>query len=249
MNDENEAPEEVKEVIEAVVEEAREGFNLIDQIKNRAMRTAEVVVGFDEVNGARLGQIEESIAQINDVLERATAQTEDLDELRASLDSLDIEDRVEVEKKIAEREALLEGLAPIRENLAGLQAAADELREEVRKSSYVIELRAIPPLIARGATRRARAALNITEKGIPEALYDEYQKQVTLELCHDQMVRFTDRSTGESRNKLTVAEISALNDYLPISQAEKLFAEVNDLQFRNAVSESAIAQVDFSPAT
>ncbi|WP_025157276.1 hypothetical protein [Leifsonia aquatica] len=242
-----------------IVEEAKSGFSLIDRIKNRDMRTAKLDLGYDEVNSERLAVAEQALARLRNAIESAKLNAAGIDELtklRAKLkrdlkkaegdDAAALEvDIAEVEEQISQRKELLEFIKPQEAKLAELDAAAAAIRDEVRSNSLSIELRALPFAIARGASRRARKALGITEKGIPADQEEAFQERNLLELAYDQVVRYRDNSTGEEGVKLSVEELEALRDFLPISQMSKLFTTVNDLQFRNAVSESAIAQADF----
>lgn len=245
--------------VETIVEEAKESFALIDNIKNRAMRTVKLDLGYDEVNSEKLVGIESAIGQLRNILERAERNAGGIDEYKKTVARLKrdlkkanpeeagaIQDELdEAERQITERVTLLEQIAPLNEKVAEMDAAADEVRTKVNKESLSVELRALPYAIARGSARRARAALKITEKGIPEDMQDAFEERQLLELAYDQVVRFRDNKTGQSGSKLSIEEIEAIRDFLPLSQSTKFFSTVNDLQFKNAISESAIAQADF----
>lgn len=246
------------EEVKAVVEEAQGSFALIDAIKNRSMRTAKLDLGFDEVNSEKLVGIEAALGQLRVILDRGERNVAAAEEFRriiveleqqrteedADVDAIDAqiaEARLEVEQ----REALGKELTPMLEKAAELEAAADAVREQVRRESLSVELRAIPYAIARAAARRARKALGITQKGIPADMQEEFDERQLLELAYDQVQRWRDNRTGEEGTKLDMAVIEAMRDFLPLSQSAKFFSMVNDLQFKNAISESAIAQADF----
>lgn len=254
----SDAPEEEVDV-EAVAEEAKESFTLIDSIKNRDMRTLKLDLGYDEVNSEKLIQVEDALAQLHEILDKAEANAGGLPELKKVLAKLkrDIKNANaedagalavqigETEYQIQERENLLEGIAPLQEKLKEMEASAEEVRAQVNKESLSVELRAIPYKIARGSARRARKALGITDKGIPEDLEEDFAERQMVELAYDQVVRFRDNKAGVSGTKLTIEQIETIRDFMPMSQSGKFFTAVNDLQYKNAISETAIAQADF----
>ncbi|MBG6106639.1 hypothetical protein [Frigoribacterium sp. CG_9.8] len=249
--------------VEEIIEEAKASFiesgSLIDNIKNRDMRTVKIDLGYDEVNSEKLIGIEAALGQLRNILDQAERNGSGVDELKKVVaklkrdikkanaeDAGEIQDQIEEgERQISERIALLEQMAPLRAKQIEMDMAADEVRALVNKESLSIELRAIPYKIARGAARRARKTLGLTEKGIPEDRQDEFEEQQLLELAFDMVGRFRDNRNGRSGTKLSLEEIETIRDFMPISQSSKFFAAVNDLQFRNAISESAIAQADF----
>lgn len=245
--------------VDAIVDEAKESFTLIDNIKNRAMRTVKLDLGYDEVNSEKLVNIESALAQLTNILEQAERNGSGIPELKKDVakhkrdlkkanaeEAGPIQDQLdEAERQIEQRATLLEQIAPMRVKLEEMDTAAGAVRTQVNKESLSVELRALPYAIARGSARRARAALKITQKGIPEDMQEAFEERQLLELAFDQLVRFRDNKTGSSGSKLSIAEIEAIRDFLPLSQSSKFFGAVNDLQFRNAISESAIAQADF----
>lgn len=248
---------------EAIVAEARDDFELsetlIEGLKGRKMRTRKMDLGFDEVNGERLEAVEGALAQLRVLLGNAERNGKAIEPLQKELAKLkrdikkanaeeagSLQDQIDrIERGIAERKAIVADLKPLREKLNAMDADAEEMRLEVKKASLSVELRALPYTIARGAARRARKHLGITEKGIPEDKAEEFNERQLVELAYDQVVRFRDNRTGATGTKLTVEQIEAIRDYMPMSQSGKFFTAVEELQFSNAISESAIAQADF----
>jgi hypothetical protein len=252
------------EELKSVIDEAKEKFSspssLIDAIKNRSMRVVKLDLGFDEVNSEKLAGIEGAIGQLRVILDRGERNAGAADEYRRVAveiqeqiadpeSNLDVEelkaDLAQAEREVEQREALAKELVPLLAKADELEAAAQEVRDAVRKESLSVELRAIPYSIARGSARRARKALDITQKGIPAELQDEFEERQLLELAYDQVQRWRDNRTGEEGTKLEMEVLEALRDFMPTSQSAKFFSTVNDLQFKNAISESAIAQADF----
>lgn len=251
----------IEEEVKGIVDEAQGEFgqvSLVDSIKNRPMRTAKLDLGYDEVNSDKLTQIESALAQLNAILDRAEANTAGLDVHKEDLAKLKLEleedgadtaklhsSIAEVERVIDQKESLLTELAPLREQQAKLDEAANEVRALVADNSLSVEIMALPYKIARGAARRARKKLKITEKGIPADMQEEFDEQQLLEISYDQVVRWRDNRNGDSGTKLDMEVLETMRDFLPMSQSAKFFNTVNDLQFRNAISESAVAQADF----
>jgi hypothetical protein len=256
---EAEAPTDETLDVNAIVGEAKEKFSLINNIKNREMRTVKIDLGYDEVNSEKLVGIEAALGQLRTLIERAERNGAGVDELKKIVTKLKkelkeanpeeagpIQDTLDdAERNIKERTNLLEQMKPLMAKLVEMEAGAEVIRELVRKESISVELRAIPYTIARASARRARAYLKITEKGIPEALAEAFEERQLLELAYDQVLRYRDNKSGESGTKLTIEQLETFRDYLPMSQSTKFFTAVNELQFRNAISESAIAQADF----
>lgn len=264
MTDELETPVDEDGIdVKAIVDEAREDFELVegivDALKGRNMRTRKLDLGYDEVNGEKLDGIESALIQLGQILDNAASNADriapfkaELAKVKKSLKTASAEaagpleeTKAHLERQIAECEAIVEEIAPLRAKQKEMDAAAQEIRDAVNKDSISIELRALPYTIARGAARRARKALGITQKGIPEELQEEYDERQMIELAYDQVARYRDNKTGESGSKLTIEQIETIRDYMPLSQSTKFFRAVNDLQYTNAISETAIAQADF----
>jgi hypothetical protein len=261
---ESEAPKPTKreEELLDVAKEAKGSFGLIESIKNRPMRTAKLDLGFDEINSEKLAGIEAALGQLRNILDKAErniaagkeyarialALEEEIEAAEEGTD-LDIDslraDQADAEAEAAQRAKLGDDIKPVLAKAQELEEAAETVREQVRGQSLSVELRAIPYKLARGSARRARAALEITQKGIPAEKQDEFEERQLLELAYDQVARWRNNSTGEQGGKLDMEVIETMRDFLPISQSSKFFTMVNELQFKNAISESAIAQADF----
>lgn len=246
--------------VKDVIVEAKESFTLVDAIKNRTMRTAKLDLGYDEVNSEKLVGIEAALGQLRVILDRAernVAAGEEFKRIGAELEQRikDADDDTDVpallaqladaEAEVEQRSVLSAEIQPLLAKAAELDASANLVREMVRKESLSVEMRAIPYGIARGAARRARKHLGITQKGIPAEQADEFEERQLLELAYDQVARWRDNRTGEEGTKLPMEVIETMRDFMPLSQSGKFFSTVNDLQFKNAISESAIAQADF----
>ncbi|MGN6324494.1 hypothetical protein [Pseudolysinimonas sp.] len=247
------------ETVEELIEDAKGSFSLLDTIKNRAMRSAKLDLGYDEVNSDKLIAVEAAIAQLNTVLDRAAQNASDLDEyekrvrsFKAKLKKGTPEERAELEpqlakleQEVADKKNLLVELKPLQDKAAEMAKEADKLRADVAAQSLSVELRALPTTIAKGATRRARKVLGISQKGIPEDREQEFADEQIAQIAYDQVVRWRDNRSGEEGTKLDIEVIRAIRDFMPLSQSAKFFATVDDLQFKNAISESVIAQSDF----
>lgn len=249
-------PEDEVEVIKEIAEEARESFSLIEKLQNRQMRTAKITLGLDEVKSDQLAAIDALRTRLEMAILNASSKVQDPAETKKELAKLKrklkTEYSYELEQEISEKEEALpvqseafEALQKLKATYDEQEGEADKIRAEVNKESYSLELRALPEVIVNGARRRARQTLGFKAKGVPEGREQDLEDETILEIAVDQTVRFRDNSTGEEKPKLTLDEVRAMRDFLPSSQSQKFIGTVMDLQFRNAISESAIAQADF----
>lgn len=256
-------PVEAKDEVDQIIDESREVFvDLVDAIKNRPMRTIKLDLGFDEVSSEKLLVVEDALGKLRVILDRASRNSSGIDLFQAAAADLETKlahddgsdpeqtklweaEFAEAVEEVESRQALAAAMAPLEEKVAEMEEQATEARKQVAAESLSVELRAIPYGIARGAARRARKTLGITQKGVPEDMQDEFEEEQLMELAYDQVVRWRDNRTGKEGTKLTLEELRTFRDYLPLSQSSKFFNTVNDLQFKNAISESAIAQADF----
>lgn len=264
VTEKNPIDEELEAELDDVRTDAKDGFNtpeaLIDHVRNRNMRVIKVDMGYDEVNSEKLVAIETALGQLNVIVERAERNSSGIDEFKKVVTqlkrnikkSVEPEEIARLEAELAETETEIEGRAALAENLKPLRAqvedlnlAAAEVRSAVASESLSVELRAIPYRIARGAARRARKTLGITEKGIPADMQDDFEEEQLMELAYDQCVRYRDNRDGSGGTKLPMELIHTIRDFMPLSQSNKFFNAVADLQFTNAISESAVAQADF----
>lgn len=254
--------DDIRGEVNGIAKEAQESLgegSLIDRIKNRKMRTVKLDLGYDEVNSEKLAVAQTALDSMQELVERGDkniAKAVEWKKARAALKhdlkTANPEEAGEIEEKIESLSAQIDATAgiakqldSIRGNLEALSKEIDETTALVRADSLSVELRALPYTIARGAARRARKHLGITEKGIPEDRQDEFADRQLMELAYDQVVRWRDNKTGDEGTKLDMSVIEALRDFLPLSQSGKFFAAVDDLQFRNSISEAAIKQTDF----
>jgi len=138
-----------------------------------------------------------------------------------------------------------EAKARLQEKYDTLEASADEIRAALRESSLTFNLRGVPTVITKDARRKARKALGIEAKGIPDDLTEEYNDEYTSQLLAVATTSYVDNATGETAPPLTPADASALRDFLPFNEWMKLNNALIDIQFTSAVGDSATAQADF----
>lgn len=213
--------------IEQVVKEVKRGFSLKDRLEKRGLRKVTVTLFLDENVGAEHKEIADKIIALN-------AQIDELSEMHGQ--SVEGETKAallkEIERVTAERDEMI----PER----------DALEDRLREEALIVHLRAVPPVIARDAHRRARAELEIEEKNIPRNRMEDFLPVMNCHLLSLTVQSITDTATNETNDGLSYQDARDLMDYLPSSQTERLANALNEVQFRDAFSESIEAQEDFS---
>lgn len=118
------------------------------------------------------------------------------------------------------------------------------LLERIEESALTFELHSIPTAISKSARRNARKELEITGKGVPEALSDEFAEELSSQYLALSAGKVT-RGDGKQLPKLSVEEARDLADYLPRSEHIKLLNAVNDVLFASHISTAAVENPDF----
>lgn len=154
-------------------------------------------------------------------------------------------------------EAVLDTLTPVvqkatsdiqeqaKQKYAEVEAELETARAEMLKSALTFQLQALPSLIVKDVRRKTRAALGITEKGIPEGREDDFNDRFLLEMIAAQTVSFIDHGEDRAYGTVDIETLQTLEDELPPLQWGKIVTAANDLQFRNVISEAAIQSADF----
>ena len=230
--------------IEGIQEEARNTFDMHARLAGVSRRTKEVTVYLDDTAGAELGGVEDEtigefvtgrkirtglIGRLDEIAEDAKRQVALLDE-----------ESDDYEEKVAAINASLEF------NSAGIADEIKQLRERLHKSSMTFTLQALPDVIVRGLRRQARAALDITTKGIPESLEEEFDLEYTAQFLAASVSRWVDNQTGEVYKSLTADAARSLRDLLPPGQFPRLNRAMVELSHEVAISNQATDSADFS---
>lgn len=247
MSDEQITPE-----VEQIITEAQEDFDLFEEIVGRPMRTRKLTLGFDEVNGEKLVILENAKTRVGTLVAVMKDKVGNVEALEKELASVKRKRTGDHAAEIADLQAKLDAARAAQEALkepvqrfGEIEKEVEEVRSIVKAKSISIELRALPPKIRRGVVRKARKALGITDKGIPEERMDEYTDRYYVELASAQVVRWRDNRNGKEGFTLTPERIQILVDNLPEGEGNRLLQSVAELQERTAISEAAVAQADF----
>lgn len=121
-----------------------------------------------------------------------------------------------------------------------LQAAAEEAKAALEESALTFHLRAVPELVVKGARRAAKKAHGT----LPDAV-NEYNSTLYANLLASTIHKVVDADGAEQTGKLTVEAAADLEDYLPVHEYVKLVALLQEIQFKQAVSDSATGEASF----
>lgn len=215
-------PETTPEVDE-IAKEAKSGFNLISRLQNIPQNTAIVTIYTDNVAGRELGYAKTVPDELN---QYGVVITPEHRERAGVLGEIDSDDGSDDAKS------------------AALDKKAAALRKKLARTSLVFNLRAVPTIIIRDATRKTKQSLGIKGKNIPEDKQEEWGAAYSAHILASVVQSFTDTESGET-NPLTFEGAKALRDFLPTAEYDRLDGAIVDLQFRNSIDESATAEADF----
>lgn len=214
-----------QEAVDAIAVEAKEDFDLEEDLKGIASsrKPVHVRVYTDEETGLEIGgiEIERNGLGIQVDIERWGVLGE-IDELESN--------DVDGSNKKA---------------IATLKKKLPALRERLEQSAIDLTLVKLPPVIRRSSVRLAKAALGIKGK-ISEAQKEEFEAQNLAELLALSCTRYFDHARGRRADGVTVKSAIALRDHLPDSEYAKIVTAVSNLQFKAAISEAATESADFS---
>lgn len=136
-------------------------------------------------------------------------------------------------------------LADDQDAVATLTEQLANLAELTRDSKITLTLQAVPAIVLKDIKRKARKAF--VKKGpVPEEKLDEYFdvfNHYVVGACIRRVVD-VDGAVDET-NWLDHNNVKILEDLLPISQWEKLWAKVEDIQFSDKIGQLATSDPDF----
>lgn len=209
-----------QEEYDSLREEAAGSFDLKARLQGLAGREGQITLYLDEEAGLELGTAHDQKNNFGITIGRVQEGVlGDIDKLDTEADTYDAD-------------------------LAKLEARRDELIARLRASALVVKLRAVPPVVAKGAKRRAKETLKIKGK-VPEDQLAEFSDAYLAHLLSDTIVSITDAASGGSQGKLTYEDARALQDYLPEQQFTRLDNKLAEVQFKDAVDESITSDSDF----
>lgn len=221
-----------EEEVTALVTEARGGFNLLDRLQGRSIREDTVTVFTDEVLGEKHAALEKKMALIS-------TQAVGLKKLSdaALLVGL-VEESEWLQTRADERTVDMDEYNKV-------DAEAVAVAKEIHESALTIKMRALPKVVKKDAHRRARKALNITSKGIPDAQADDYNERYLAELLALSLVTIYDHQSKKTVSEIGIGDALDLQGFLPEWEWLKINNALIDLQAKNAISESVTDDANF----
>jgi hypothetical protein len=215
-----------KKLLEDVTEEVSETFDLdeaLDPGVGIVLRERKVTVYRDEKAAEELGGTEERQTLLGTTEIVRHGLLGELDALRSDNEGGRHDDAID---------ALLEQI--------------EEVSTRLKASALTLELRAVPPVILKDTRRKARAALNIKGKGVPEDQQDEYTERQQAELLVVMLVSVTDGKGRKAAAKPTVEWAMKLRERLPEAEYQRIDLKIGEIQYRGAVAQSVAESPDFS---
>lgn len=234
------ADKALEEEIEQIATEAKGDYDLAARLRGRSMRTKTVTLFTDEPTAEKHQELESKIKLLR-------ASVENMEIIREAAVSIELPQVAKAIQKIID-DALKNDDGYNAEKVAELEAERDELAEELKKTAFVFNLRAVPPIIAKDARRQAKKKLGITGKNVPEAedeFFEEYVAAYTLAAVVEQ---YTDKVDGSVHKSLSADDARYLNDLLPDGEYKKLLTALGEVQFKNVISDTVVDSANFSPA-
>lgn len=220
---------------EDFIEEVRDGYSLRDRLRGVSTRTKTVTLHTDAVAGEALGGAEDIVDGYGLVQGRR----------RWGLIG-DLELLVEQANRLSEEDS------PDEAEVKAIAAQIDELKAEVpaavkklEKSALIVTVRTVPNLIIRDCRRKARKALGIKGKSIPEARLEEYELEHLAHLVAASVESWEDRQAKQKFTSMTLDEARALRDELPFGQFAKLDRAIGELSFEAAIANNITDTPDF----
>lgn len=120
-----------------------------------------------------------------------------------------------------------------------LRNQAIALTKTLQESALTLHLRAVPEVAVKSARRHAKKAAGTGADNASE--YNEVLYNHLIAAC----VRKVVDSDGAESDGFDLESAAELQDYLPSAEHNKILAKVNEIQFKQAVSDSVTGSADF----
>jgi hypothetical protein len=222
---------------ESIRTEAREGYSLFERLAESNHRTKTVTVYTDNALGAELGyafdEEDFGIKTGQRVRKGLIGELDELKERAALIAEHGTEE--EAEAAILEIEAAKKSLV----------AKVKKIQKQMQASALVFTLQSVPELVIKDSKRKARKALGIKGKGIPEAQQEDYDSEYTCQLLAASVLSWEDKKVGKKFDSLSVEEAHGLQDLLPRGQFPLLDSAMVELSLEAAIANHAVDDVDF----
>ena len=223
--------------IEDVAEQARSGFDLASRLMGAPRLEKTVTVYTDPVTGKALGGAENATDRGIIIGRKRWGVLGDIDRL---------EERIKIALNRAEAgEDHGEDLDALESELADLKKKSASLLKKLDSTALVFTLRAVPGLVIRDARRKARKNLNIKAKGISADQEEAFQLEVTNIVLAASTVQYVDNKSKQTIPTLSVEDATALRDYLPVGQYDKLDIALAELSLEAQIGNHATDSADF----
>lgn len=201
---------------EQVIKEIKRGFSLKDRLEKRGLRKAKITLFLDENAGARHLKVVGEIEALDAQIKEAREVSEPGE------------------------------LVFLEEKRAELVAKRDDYEKQLHKDALIVSMRAVPPVIAKDCRRLARQSVGIEEKGIPDDKAEDFLNSYYAHLLSFTVQSIEDTASGEVNEGLSYEDAIGLAENLPSGQYARLRAAADEVQFRDAFSQTVEAQEDFS---
>lgn len=226
-----------KNTIDAIQDEAREGYSLFERLSESTHRTKTVTVYTNAALGAELGYaLDEEDMGIRTGRRVRKGLLGELDELKERAA------RIAADGTEEEAEAAIDEIGKAKKRLT---AQVKKIQKQMQADALVFTLQSVPELVIKDARRKARKALGLKSKGIPEAQQEEYNDEYTCQLLSSSVVSWEDRKAGKTFHSLSVEEARNLQNLLPRGQFPLLDAAMVELSFEATIANAAVDDVDF----
>jgi len=227
-----------KNDIDDIQAEAREGYSLFERLSNSNHRTKTVTVYTNTALGAELGYAaDEDDFGIKTGRRVRKGLIGELDELR---------ERAALIAETGSEEEAEAAIVEIEAAKKRLQSKVKKIQKQLRDEALVFTLQSVPELAIKDSRRKARKALGIKGKGIPESRQDEYNDEYTCQMLAASVLSWEDKKVGKKFSSLNVEEARNLKNLLPRGQFPLLDAAMVELSLEIAIANQAVDDVDFS---
>lgn len=223
-----------KDQFEAIVEEARTGFDLRERLLGASSLSKTVYIYTDAATGKELGGAEDVKGQGGIVLNRR----------RWGVQGRLEEIKLRAEYLLKQEDHDLDEISALEKEREELSKKAAALLKKLDKTALVFTIRAVPELVIRDTRRRAKQNLGIKGKGI-EGREEEYSLEYTALLLAASVEKFVDNASGETYTSLSEQQARDLRDYLPAGQFAKLDNAMIEVSFEAQIGENGTDSADF----
>jgi len=215
--------------LQAAIDDARDSFDLGEELNARSFNTEVVTVFTDEKIGKQLGGEYPKYdiigrpdgVEYNGVLGRAM-------QIKALRDA---------------GQATDDDLA----ELSGLMDEAESLLKELESTAWQVEVRSIPDDVKKQAKRKAKEVLGIKGK-VSADEQEEFDRKDFAFVVAKSLVSIT-RADGKKRTRFAVNDAEYLRDKLPQGEWPKIHTAIMELSYKAAIAtKHTLGDPDFSPA-